>query len=111
MIAHAAEAAWSSRLWTAAPTRSQLAARGRWARRVCRESLSRSSVNVAVTEAKQPGVTQREDIERAKLRRTILGLNASMDVSRNLNFTAAYATDLQRAKESQRVNLLANFQF
>ena len=75
------------------------------------ESLRRSSVSVAMTEARQPGLTQREDIQRARLRSTILGLNASMDVARNLNFTASYATDLQRAKESQRVNLLANFQF
>lgn len=75
------------------------------------ESLRRSSVGVAVSEARLGGVAQREDIERAKLRSTILGLNASMDLSRKVNLTASYATDLQRAKESQRLNLLAHFQF
>lgn len=75
------------------------------------ESLRRGSVAVAVSEASQAGLIQREEIERDKLRRTILGFNASLDLTNQLNLSASYATDLQKAKSSQKVSLMANIRF
>ena len=75
------------------------------------ESLRRGSVAVPVSEASRSGLVQREEIERAKLRSTILGFNASLDLSRQLNLSASYATDLQKSKSTQKVSLLANIRF
>lgn len=75
------------------------------------ESLYRSKVNLGITESIQPGFTQREVLERDKLRTTMLGLQASMDLSRQLNLTASYSADLQKVKSSQAVRLQANFAF
>lgn len=75
------------------------------------ESLRRGSVAVAVSEAARAGLVQRENIERDKLRSTILGFNASLDLNRQLNLSASYATDLQKAKSSQKVSLMANLRF
>ncbi|HAX19763.1 MAG TPA: hypothetical protein DCY64_05715 [Hydrogenophaga sp.] len=75
------------------------------------ESLYRSALSIAMTEANQPGVPQRETIERAKFRSTLAGVNASLGVSKSLNFSASYAADLQKTKDTQRVSLLANLLF
>lgn len=75
------------------------------------ESIRRSSVLVAMTEANQMGLTQRETILRPNVRSTLLGLNASLDYSKRVNFSASYGADLQSVSDTQQINLLANFRF
>jgi hypothetical protein len=75
------------------------------------ESLRRSSVAVAMTEANQSGLTQRETILRPNVRSTLLGLNASLDYSKKVNFSASYGADLQSVSDTQQINLLANLRF
>lgn len=75
------------------------------------ESLYRSALSIAMTEANQQGVPQRETIERSKVRSTLAGVNASLVVSKSLNFSASYAADLQKTKDTQRVSLLAKLLF
>lgn len=75
------------------------------------ESLYRSKVKLAMTEANQPGFTQRESLTRERLRNTMLGLQASLTLNAQVNLTASYATDLQKLKDSQTVRLQANISF
>ena len=64
-----------------------------------------------MTEANQSGLTQRETILRPNVRSTLLGLNASLDYSKKVNFSASYGADLQSVSDTQQINLLANLRF
>jgi lysophospholipase L1-like esterase len=75
------------------------------------QSLYRESVQVAMREAANTGFVQRETVQRGPLRSTLLGFNAALDMSKNVQLRAAYATDLQRHKASQSLNLTANFSY
>lgn len=75
------------------------------------QSLRRDAVVVSMQEARTPGFTQRETVEREKISRTQLGFNAGMELSKNVNLNAAYATDLSKVKATQNFSLLANLRY
>ena len=47
----------------------------------------------------------------SNVRSTLLGLNASLDYSKKVNFSASYGADLQSVSDTQQINLLANLRF
>jgi hypothetical protein len=75
------------------------------------QSLYREAVQVSMQESAQQGFTQRETVAREKISSTLLGLNASLDLSKNLQLSGSYAADLQKPKSSQSLNLLAHLRF
>ena len=74
-------------------------------------SLSRDTVTVSMREAGSPGVVQREVFPLSKVERTQLGLQATMDVARHLQFSATYGAQLQDVRKTQSVVLKANLRF
>lgn len=74
-------------------------------------SLSRDTVTVSMRESGSPGVVQREIFPLSKLERTQLGLQATMDVARHLQFSATYGAQLQDVRKTQSVVLKANLRF
>lgn len=74
-------------------------------------SLSRDTVTVSMREAGSPGVVQREIFPLSKVERTQLGLQATMDVARHLQFSATYGAQLQDVRNTQSVVLKANLRF
>lgn len=75
------------------------------------QSLHRDSVMVSMQEAGSPGVVQRELFPSAKISRTQLGLQAALDVAKNVRFSATYGTQLQDVKNTSSLLLLANIQY
>lgn len=75
------------------------------------QSLYREAVQVSMQESAQQGFTQRETVARGKISSTLLGLNASLDLSRDVQLSGSYAADLQKPKSSQSLNLLAHLRF
>lgn len=74
-------------------------------------SLSRDTVTVSMRESGSPGVVQREIFPLSKVERTQLGLQATMDVARHLQFSATYGAQLQDVRNTQSVVLKANLRF
>jgi lysophospholipase L1-like esterase len=74
-------------------------------------SLSRDTVTVSMRESGVPGVVQREVFPLSKVERTQLGLQATMDVARHLQFSATYGAQLQDVRNTQSVVLKANLRF
>jgi hypothetical protein len=54
---------------------------------------------------------QREVFPTSRISRTQLGLQASLDVARNLRFSASFGARLQDMKSTSSVLLLANFRY
>jgi hypothetical protein len=74
-------------------------------------SLSRDTVTVSMRESGSPNVVQREIFPLSKVERTQLGLQATMDVARHLQFSATYGAQLQDVRNTQSVVLKANLRF
>ena len=70
----------------------------------------RSAARVTMTEVER-NFSQSENLDRSRIERTRLGLNADLAVSRNVNLTAGYAAHLQDVKGTQTVSLRANVSF
>ncbi|QCB44824.1 GDSL-type esterase/lipase family protein [Hydrogenophaga sp. PAMC20947] len=73
------------------------------------QSLHRDSITVGMTEA--GGTQSTEIIQRAKISRTQLALNAKMDVSKRITFRAGYSFELEQPQSTQNVQLQANLSF
>ena len=76
-----------------------------------RKSISRDPFVVSMTEAAQPGVVQREFINRSRINQTYFGLNAQMDLNKHWDLSASYATDLKQARETQALQIRATAHF
>ena len=74
-------------------------------------SLSRDTVTVSMRESGTPGVVQREIFPLPKVERTQLGLQATMDVARHLQFSATYGAQLQDVRSTQSVVFKAHLRF
>ena len=74
-------------------------------------SLSRDTVTVSMRESGSPNVVQREIFPLSKVERTQLGLQATMDVARHLQFSATYGAQLQDVRKTQSVVFKANLRF
>lgn len=74
-------------------------------------SLSRDTVTVSMRESGSPNVVQREIFPLSKVERTQLGLQATMDVARHLQFSATYGAQLQDVHKTQSVVFKANLRF
>jgi hypothetical protein len=74
-------------------------------------SLSRDTVTVSMRESGSPNVVQREIFPLSKVERTQLGLQATMDVARHLQFSATYGAELQDVRKTQSVVFKANLRF
>jgi outer membrane autotransporter protein len=74
-------------------------------------SLYRDAIQVSMQETGAPGVVQREVFPTSRISRTQLGLQASLDVARNLRFSAGFGARLQDMKSTSSVLLLANFRY
>lgn len=74
-------------------------------------SLYRDAIQVSMQETGAPGVVQREVFPTSRISRTQLGLQASLDVARNLRFSASFGARLQDMKSTSSVLLLANFRY
>ena len=73
------------------------------------QSLHRDSIKVGMIEA--GGAQSSEIIQRGKVSRTQLALNAKMDVTKKITFTAGYTVELEQPRATQNVQLRANLQF
>jgi hypothetical protein len=74
-------------------------------------SLSRDAVTVSMQEAGSPGVVQRELFPLAKVERTQLGLQAALNLAKNLQVTATYGTQLQDTRNTSSLMLKANIRY
>ena len=73
------------------------------------QSLQRDAITIGMIEA--GGARSTEIIQRSKVSRTQLALNAKMDVSKRVTFRAGYSVELERPAATQSVQLQANMSF
>jgi hypothetical protein len=73
------------------------------------QSLYRDSIAIGMTEA--GGARSTEIIERSKVFRTQLALNAMMEVSKQVSLRAGYSVEVERPQATQSVQLQANVSF
>lgn len=74
-------------------------------------SLSRDSVAVSMQESGNSAQVQREVFQLPKVNRTQLGLQAALDMARNLQLSATYGAQLQDVRNTQSVVLKADLRF
>jgi len=74
-------------------------------------SLYRDAVEVSMSEAAIPGVTQRETIERERLERFDLVLDAALGLAEELDLRAAYAFTTDRFDHDQVVRFSLDYRF
>lgn len=76
-----------------------------------RTSLYRDDVSVSMTEAATPGISQTETIERDRIERFDLSLDAIVGLDEDLNLRAAYAFTTDRLDQEQRVRFSLDYRF
>jgi len=75
------------------------------------QSIRRDALYIRMREQISPDVIMTEIIERPEVRKTTLGFNARLDVSKQIHLNAGYAVDLQNPGSSQFLRLTAGVQF
>jgi hypothetical protein len=74
-------------------------------------SLYREDVEVTMSEAALPGLSQQETIERRRIERFDLGLDAVLGLREDLNLRAAYAFSTDRVDDEQLVRVSLDYRF
>ena len=75
------------------------------------QSIKRDSLLMQMREQISSNVTSTEIIQRPGIRQTQLGLNAQLEVSKQVHLNAVYAVDLQNPRSSQAIRLMAGVRF
>jgi len=74
-------------------------------------TLHRDDAEVAIREAAQPGVVQRETIERDAVQRFDLSLDAVLGLAEGLNLRAGYGLSAGEQGQDQRLRLSLDYRF
>ncbi len=74
-------------------------------------SLYRDDVEVTMREAAMPDLDQRETIERERIARFDLTLDAALGLARDLHLRAGYGLTADRADHEQRIRLSLDYRF
>lgn len=75
------------------------------------QSLRREALTLGMTEQINPGVQMSETIDRSRVRKTQLSLNAVVAEHKGISYGASYAVDLQKPSETKAVRVTANIPF
>lgn len=74
-------------------------------------SLHRDDAEVRITEATQPGIVQREAIERDTIQRFDLSLDAVLGLAEALNLRASYGVVADESDREQRIGFHLDYRF
>ncbi len=74
-------------------------------------SLYRDAIRVSMEETGSPGLVQSEVFESSAINRTLLNLQASLELAKQVRLQATYGTQLQDVKNTSSLALLANFSY
>ena len=74
-------------------------------------SLYRDNVEVTMSEAAMPGLSQSETIERQRIERFDLSLDAVVGLAKDLHLRAGYGLTADRADHEQRVRVSLDYRF
>jgi lysophospholipase L1-like esterase len=74
-------------------------------------SLHRDALEVSMVEVAMPGVVQRERFDRDRLDRAGLGLGATLNLSKDIDVSAALAVSSDRSKVDESLSVIAQYRF